>query len=373
MTDSSPLTQWAGASLAGDTPLGQEYHAWQARLEAQPAVLQRFLESQASVLAETLTQRDRPAQVRFTLPDRAVVEPGGQPQPVPAEFRQQLAGGLMDRLSGANVNAAVRGRLAELEQSPNRAVSVSAGLLRHATAMYMVRGLLPAGRSVTYLTAEGETIPSLPTEAPQTGSAITEATDAIAEEGAASSEAGRGELLVPYVPDARRFYLPQWVAFGDGDRLLVNSLAEAEAYVAAMQRFLAVLHAAVALAPYMTADEAYQQRRYGMLGQLVNQGRALARYQTRDIIATIQRRAAAQDLNRGLSLNLPYFDDQTLRLETHGLEIIPAGRIMFVPAFVVRAALAEQAKVAQDTRLSPATRQHLLSELKLLEDAFAAR
>jgi hypothetical protein len=38
---------------------------------------------------------------------------------------------------------------------------------------------------------------------------------------------------------------------------------------------------------------------------------------------------------------------------------------------VVRAALAEQAKVAQDTRLSVSTRRHLLAELRQLEAAFA--
>jgi hypothetical protein len=50
--------------------------------------------------------------------------------------------------------------------------------------------------------------------------------------------------------------------------------------------------------------------------------------------------------------------------------VIPAGRIMFVAGFVVRAARQEQAKVAQDTRLSPSTRKHLLVELSLLERAF---
>jgi hypothetical protein len=36
----------------------------------------------------------------------------------------------------------------------------------------------------------------------------------------------------------------------------------------------------------------------------------------------------------------------------------------------VRAASEEQAKVAQDTRLNPSTRKHLLSELAYLEKAF---
>ena len=355
-------------------PLRGEYATWQTLFEAQPSLVQRFIEAQGRLLAEALGRREAGAQLRFTLPDRvAVLAVPGETAPlvtVPPEFREQLAGGLIDRLTRANLAQAVRQRLGELEQSPNRAVAVSAGLLRFATGEQLVRHLLPSGHTVQYTAAEGEEIPSLPLPVEsQPQSAITAATDAIAEEGA--SEAGRGELLVPFVPAARQFYLPQWVAFDADGQLLVKSTGEAEAHVASMQRFLAILHMAISLAPYLVADEVYQQKRYGMLGQLVNQGRALARYRTHEIVQTIWRRAKAQDLNRGLSVSLPYFDDQDLRLRMHSFEIIPAGRILFVPEFVVRAALAEQAKVAQDTRLSLSTRQHLLSELRLLEAAFA--
>jgi hypothetical protein len=69
-------------------------------------------------------------------------------------------------------------------------------------------------------------------------------------------------------------------------------------------------------------------------------------------------------------LSLPYFDDQNLVLKTYFFEIIPAGRIMFVPAFVVRASRLEQAKVAQDTRLSFSTRKNFLKVLQILEQAF---
>jgi len=239
----------------------------------------------------------------------------------------------------------------------------------HATVSAMIHSMLPAGRSVTYATAEGESIPAVPVGDVMTPeSALTAHTDAIAEEG--SPEEGRGDLLVPYVPAARRFFLPQWVAFDDADRLLVGSVSEAEAHVASMQRYLGVLHAAVSLAPYVVVDPEYQRKRHGILGQLVNQGRALCRYTTREIIATIRARATSGDLNRGLSLSLPYFDDQDLEIRTRDFEVIPAGRIMFVPAFVVRAAREESAKAAQDTRLDPATRKHLLAELQMLEDAF---
>ncbi len=361
----------SNGNIAGH--LREEYLALQALFEAQPPLAQRFLEAQGRQLAEALAQRERPSQVRFTLPDKVAVEAHkrgeSKPIPVPPEFREQLAGGLIDRLTGGDIRTALRQRLAELDQLQNRAVSTSARLIRHTTVVHMVRNMLPAGRSVTYVPAEGEETPTIPvSDALEPESAITAATDAIAEEGQA--EEARGELQVPYTPAARRFYLPRWVAFDDEGRLLVNSVGEAEAHVTSMQRFLGLLHSAVSLAPYIVADEDYQRKRYGMLGQLINQGRALARHQTGEIIQTIKHRAAAHDLNRGLSLSLPYFDDQALEMKMNDFEVIPAGRIMFVPAFVVRAAREEQVKVAQDTRLSHSTRIHLLAELKSLEEAF---
>jgi hypothetical protein len=263
----------------------------------------------------------------------------------------------------------LRQRLAELEGSSRKAVAISAQLIRFATAHFMVHTLLPSGRSIQYLAPEGEEIQSIPANDPQeVQSAITEQSDAIVESD--EGEPGRGELQVPFVPDARRFFLPQWVAFGQQGNLLVHSVSEAENQVEAMQHFLDILHAAVALAPYFVVDSEYQKKRYGMLGQLVNQGRALARYQTQEIVQVIQQRAATHDLNRGLSLSLPFFDDQVLKIRAHDFTVIPAGRIMFVPAFVVRASREEQAKVAQDTRLSSSTRKYLLLQLKTLESAF---
>jgi hypothetical protein len=374
MAEKSPASTTPSPAHLSESPASQlheEYGQWQALFNAQPARVQHLIEAQARALTDVLLEPEQHAAARFTLPDTVVVRASAQPVVVPSEFREQMAGGLMDRLTRIGIGLAIRQRLAELEQSPNQALAASAGLLRHAIVMHLVHGLLPAGRTVTYLAAEGEEIPSLPSGAALApDSAITAPGDAIAEDG--GPEYGRGELLVPYVPAARHFYLPQWVAFDRAGQLLVRSVSEAEAHVAAMQRFLSILHAAVSLAPYIVADEAYQQKRYGILGQLVNQGRALARYQTDEIIQTIRRRAAAQDLNRGLSLSLPYLDDQTLRLERHELEVIPAGRIMFVPTFVARAARAEQAKVAQDTRLNPSTRRHLLAELETLAHAFEA-
>lgn len=351
--------------------LRQEYEAQRVLYQAQSPIVQRFLEAQARQVAEAIERHMH--QIHFTLPDRVVEADSRNGKSktlvVPAGFREQMAGGLMERLTRADLLAAVNQRLAELEGSTDEAVQIGARLVRHAVATHMVYNLLPSGRQVTYQAETGDEIPSIPvSEGWEPESALMAKTDVVTVE--APEESGRGELLVPFTPYARRFYLPQWVAFDEHDNLLVNTVNEAEAYLESMQRFLSILHMAVGLAPYMVADEAYQQKRYGMLGQVVNQGRALARYQTQEIIFTIQQRASSNDLNRGLSLSLPYFDDQALEIKLHEFQVIPAGRVMFVPAFVVRASRMEQAKVAQDTRLSPSTRRHLLSELKILEQAF---
>jgi len=367
ITDSYP-----GLADNAISQLRQEYIDNQELLQAQPPLVQRFLEMQASSMAEAVIQNL--PQLRFTLPDRVVLpkqDGEGKAGTVPADSREQVIGGLMDRLLRADLRTGLRLRLGELEQSSNRAVSTSACLLRHAVVRHLVHNMLPSGRTVHYVVAEGEEIPSIPVKsAIEPESAITATTDAIvAEED--RGELGRGELLVPYVEAARHFYLPQWVAFDDEGHLLVGSVNEAEAHIASMQRYISVLHAAVGMAPYMVADEEYQRKRYGILGQLVNQGRALAHYEVDEIIRTIKRRAASNDLNRGLSLSLPYFNDQTLAMETYTFEVIPAGRIMFVPAFVVRATREQEAKIAQDTRLSQSTRKHLLAEMSALDQAFS--
>jgi len=363
---------YPGLADSAVSQLRQEYQGYQELLQLQPPLVQRFLETQASSLAEAVIQGL--PQVRFTLPDRVVLqkqEDDTKATIVPRESREQMTGGLMDRLTRTDLRTALRLRLGELEQSTNRSVAVSAGVLRHAVVRHMVHNMLPAGRTVQYAVAEGEEIPSIPVQSDlEPESAITAATDAVVVEETRGEE-GRGELLVPYVEAARRFYLPQWVGFDDKGRLVVGSVNEAEADIASMQRYLSVLHAAVGLAPYMVADEEYQRKRYGILGQLVNQGRALALYEVEEIIRTIQRRALSHDLNRGLSLSLPYFNDQTLTMEDYSFEVIPAGRIMFVPAFVVRAAREQEAKIAQDTRLSQSTRKHLLTELRILDQAFS--
>jgi hypothetical protein len=352
--------------------LSEEYSRQQALLSAQPAIVQRFLEVQGKQIAEAVVEGE--SQVRFSLPDRIACTIENVDKAalvtIPQNQRTHSVGNFMNRLRKMELHKQLRHLLTELEQSPDRAISVATSLLRHAAVMHMVYNMLPAGRTVAYKPADGEeTIPFIPEgDILEPESAITAASDAIAEEG--NAEEGRGELLVPFVPFARKFFLPQWVAFDQNGKLLSKSVEEASSHIKSMQRFMEVLFLAVALSPYISADEEYAKKRYGMLGQLVNQGRALAIYQSKEIIARIKERAASGNLNRGLSLSLPYFNDQELKLDVTKFEIIPAGRIMFVPAFVVRAVRQEEVKVSQDTRYNPSTRNHLLHLLDLLEQAF---
>jgi hypothetical protein len=345
--------------------LKQEYERQKALFENQPAIVQRFLEGQAQVIADALTSKT--SRAKFSLPDRVVTQIAQVGQngtiTIPETQRQVAVGSFFQR----DVREELTRRLNELERSADQAISVGAGLLRYAAAIHMIYNLLPSGRTVTYRPDEDEDIPTIPADDSAPESAITQASDAIAEEGDASD---RGDLQTPFVPAARKFFLPQWVAFDDEGKLLVGSIKEAEANVQSMQRYVAILHRALSLAPYMSANEEYQLKRYGILGQLINQGRALANFKTLQIIQEIKDRAAKQTLNRGLSISLPYFDDQNLEMEISDMQIIPAGRIMFVPAFVVRASQGEQVKVAQDTRLNSSTRRHLLAQLKSLETAF---
>lgn len=352
-------------------PLHEEYELQKLLFETQPELIQHFIESQGKQLAEAISRNA--GHIHFMLPDRVITEimdgRVGSLIAVPSDQREQETGGVIDRLTRTETRAVLHQRLGELESSSRKSISTSAGLVRFATAYYMVHSMLPSGRTVKYSIVEREEIPSSPAEENEiVESAIEAATDVILEDKA--NETSRGELQVPFPTDARRFFLPQWVAFGLSGNLLVNSESEAEAHLASMQRFVGVLHGAVSLAPYFVVDAEYQKKRYGMLGQLVNQGRALARYQTEGMIQIIKKRAAARDLNRGLSLSLPYFDDQLLCMQSHNFIVVPVGRIMFVPSFVVKAVCEEEAKVAQDTRFNASTRKYLLTELELLERAF---
>jgi hypothetical protein len=90
------------------------------------------------------------------------------------------------------------------------------------------------------------------------------------------------------------------------------------------------------------------------------------------IARKIWRRARSRSLDRGLSLSLPYFDDGVMEMRQLELEVIPKGRIPFVPAFVVLAARREKERLAAQDGMSEGTKQHLTELLESLEGEFGA-
>ncbi len=360
-------------SIRSANHLLKEYETMQALYRAQTSPVQSFLQVQAKGIITALV--DNLPSVDFWLPEQVAVEIPGrgllEPRVTPVETRYQSTRSLLGRLTHKSIHSLFRQRLTELEHSPDPAISTSAALLRHTAAVSMIYQLLPSGRPVSYVAAEGEDLPSIPlADSPLADTSGLERTVAVGAALEDSKAFAKENQSAPDMDFARRFYLPQWVAFNEDAKLMADSVKEAEAHVASMQRFMAILHTSVGLAPYIVADEEYQQKRYGILGQLVNQGRALARYQTEEIVRTIEGMAANRRLNRGLSLVLPFFDDQDLRVKEYRFEVIPPGRVMFVPAFIVIACQREQVLVSQNTRLGLSTRRHLLAELYIIERAF---
>src|SRR4030067_738332 len=257
--------------------LHEEYLIQKALFQAKPLVVKGKLELQARLVAKAIDECSSP--VHFELPEQVACEvDGGSGKTlltVPPDMREQKVGGLMEVLRVSGLDQ----RLSELEASADRAGSTCAGLMRYAIASYMVHVMLPDGRKAKELAYEG------------------------------------------YV---KRFFLPQWVAFNDQDNLLFNSIAEAKAGIAALQHCVAVLRTADSLTPYIVSDKEYRRKLNGVIGQLITQARALARYETGEIVRIIWRRAAINNLNRGVSLSLPYFDDQTPQEKTYDLQVIPA-------------------------------------------------
>ena len=344
--------------------IAQEYAVLTSLYDAQPALTRHFLDQQAAAIVSALGQEK--GRIRYQLPDRITLEEGKALELSPA-VRRYTVGAPLKRLSRFEKRAELVRHLNALEQRFNPDLAVCGKLFRLALARVIVYHLLPDGHNVHYKPYLGDDIPSIPVGEGQ-ASALLATTDALAEFENTNQDGGR--LQVPYVAGARRFYLPQWVAFGDGDCLLTGSLAEAEACIASLENAMRLLQDAVAICPSVVADETYQRKRTGLLGQLVNQGRALARYEIGEMIRRIKQRASEGSLNRGLSLDIPYFDDQALAIKNYKLEVIPAGLIMFVPAFVVLAVQKEYVRIIQDTRLNSSTRKHLLSLLATLEKAF---
>ena len=120
-----------GAPLnAPVNPLREEYQRQKAAFEAQPLILQRFLEVQGRQVAEAFTGLAQ--RVHFMLPDRIMM--AGLEPAIPQNMREQNVGSLTDFLARRNVHTTLRQRLTELEVGRQRARPMTAGRRTPRTA-----------------------------------------------------------------------------------------------------------------------------------------------------------------------------------------------------------------------------------------------
>ncbi len=339
IAESQSFYHWQAVDLPAELAADPSFRQLQdARLreglafQIQSGETQRFLTDEAVRICAALT--DSKGEIRFQLPG-VVFRQGdrkGQSAPVevPAEYRHQIIAGQLKRLPVKDIRTAFRIRLSQLENSGYSSVRIGAGLLRFAVVRRLVHDLPVEDR-----------IPTPPTAA--------ENADSLSAIPAGGQEIRRMELRE------------------------LESIKHAEAVILQLRKGMSRLNQAVSIAPYMYADEEFQRKRNILLTGLVAHGHALAYHHIRRIILTVRRRAGAGDLNRGLRLSLPYFDDRELLLRDYEIEVIPPGRTMFVPAFVALAARREQENVEQQDLLGASTRIHLLAALKNLEQAFDSR
>lgn len=338
--------------------LAQEYNLLTRVFNAQPPQTHHFLEKQVGVISAAIENNRRVIHLR--LPERIIMEDGTARVLDARPYKHTLNGGLKrpDQLVH---------NLELLEKNTNPAMALFSKVFRFALARHILYQVLPDGHSVQYLPENEGDIPSIPSGEVQPSKLLT-ASVADVYEGATKTESHSN--YVPYVDAARHFFLPQLVVFGEDDRLLTSSLEEAEATINSLRDAVRLLQKAIAICPSLVTDETYQRKRAGLTGQLVNQGRALARAYTREIIKKIRVRANSGSLNRGLHLSLPYFDDNNLAIRIYPIKVIPRGLIPFVPAFIVRAMVLSEIRVQNDLHLNTSTRRHLVTQLRCIEAAF---
>ena len=102
----------------------------------------------------------------------------------------------------------------------------------------------------------------------------------------------------------------------------------------------------------------------------VARGQDLALRAVDELIEELWRRAASHQLDRGVRLSFPFYDDRRQSLRWRDFTVIPPGRIMFVPAFVVIAAEREISRIQADRQYTETTRWHLVEVLGILRQAF---
>lgn len=159
-------------------------------------------------------------------------------------------------------------------------------------------------------------------------------------------------------------------AFDNHERLLVSeSLAEPR--VQDLIRYVHWLHMVGQLYPPWTTSDRYNDLFAHLTAFLIQQGRALARLFTDQLIKEVSTSWKTGDLARGLTLYVPYLDERTYQIARYAVLVTPGGRIPFRPQFVVSACRVAEREVRNHPALTQSTRWQLLARLDQIIQAFA--
>ncbi len=342
--------------ILGRFSLRVEYK--ESLLQAQPQTIQNFFLGQARLIIQALDAGKQ--RIRFSFPEYVLrplssKEPLYQKESLSPRYRRQQVGRMLRRNDSPDLIQNLMDRLFELRRSANTAISTCADLLCFLLARQLLESL-PEGKPFI---SQGD--PHRDSYASNPDIALNQTIQS----------ASRNLETEFFNEKMSCFYLPQWVAFNSNGELILPTEQEAKERIQCMRNYMHRLLLVLAIDPAITGENAFRQRYFGMVSQWTHQGRAYAQYQTLQIIHTIRQRAQQNSLNRGLSLSLPFFDDQALELRTFDFEVIPPGRILFEPFFVVQAVEDAKVRVSGDPSLNDTTKHHLLAELDLLQKSFA--
>jgi hypothetical protein len=176
------------------------------------------------------------------------------------------------------------------------------------------------------------------------------------------------ELLYDYVPTPDDLQSGSAVAI---PQVRLNTSEDrVKAEVDRLCSYVEALRWVEQLYPGWTADDLYSEKYARLTARLTRQGHALAVYYTQRIIDDLLGRWHSGEVIRGLTLLVPYLDEQHYQMKTYRVEVIPTGRIAFRPEFVVGACRVTEQEVRHNPQLSQATRWQLISQLDMLSQAF---
>ncbi len=199
--------------------------------------------------------------------------------------------------------------------------------------------------------------------------ALSEHTHLVVSESARLTGYLAARVLLTSLPnqvDLRRHY----TAFDERGGQIIEPDSTADALIGQLSRRMDWLRTAEQLYPAWTTHDLYNHAAALLTAHLIEQGRALANYYTQQIIRDMRQEWRAGKITRGLTLFIPYLDERLYRMQKYKVIVIPTGRILFRPEFVIGACRLAERDVRKDPDLSQSTRWQLLSQLDSISQAF---